>query len=108
MNLKPLKPLADVGLLRAYDPAAPLSVFVDNLELQEITVYPPPLFTMSPRIKVYLAGDIRKFKGYLSGFKPGESVEMGTLEASCDITIVPTDATSKPQEKVAANENKGD
>lgn len=38
----------------------------------DITIYPPPMFLMSPRTKVYLAKDVKKFKGHLSNFQPSD------------------------------------
>lgn len=71
----------------AYDPAG----FIVPTRLdqwQEITVYPePPLFLMSPGMRVYRAKDIKKYRGYLSKFEPCEMTEAGEPEAVITVIV---------------------
>jgi hypothetical protein len=81
-----LKTLTSVTTVRAYEP-----VDIESLDvgMQDITVYPPPLFIMSPRIKLYKAADIVRFKGYLSKFEP-EGLDVDGMPVSVmTITSVP-------------------
>ncbi len=55
-------------------------------QIDEFVVYPPPLFIMSPRTKIYLVEDIRHFKGYLNKFTPSQNSE-GEPEMEVTITI---------------------
>lgn len=57
-------------------------------ELQDITIYPPPLYLMSPRIRLYQAQDIIRLKGYMKVMMPDRIKEMD--EPTMTITITPT------------------
>lgn len=57
--------------------------------MQTITFFGPPLFIMSPRTKIYKAADIKKFKGYLSSFKPEGFIGENEFSYSTTLTIIP-------------------
>ena len=69
--------------VRPYDPS---QFPIELEELQTITVYFPPRFIMSPRIRLYRPEDIQTFKGYLKGFKI-ENVVNGEVEAPITVTF---------------------
>lgn len=75
MTPKKLKCDEEIVLNVNYEPDTSLR---DLLEVeQEITIYPPPLFIMSPRTKLYDAKSIIRFKGYLSKLEFQDTVEFG-------------------------------
>ena len=63
---KRLKAITPVEATASYDP----SVTSELTGAQRITVYLPPLWIMSPGIRVYRARDVIPFDGYLSSFEP--------------------------------------
>lgn len=58
------------------------------IESQEIVIYPPPLFVFSPNQPVYVAKDIRRFKGYLSKFEPVNQGEGEEPQMSITIEVL--------------------
>lgn len=83
---KSLHSLTPITLTAAYEPEK--HAFSEMMgELQDITIYPPPLYIMSPRMKIYDAKSIRHFKGYINKCMPSEAIECETPEMT--ITINP-------------------
>jgi len=88
-QVKRLRPLAEVQARAAYDPRD-YSRLLERLPGDTtIVVYPPPLFIMSPRTRVYLAKDIQTYKGYLHSFKPSDQ-GVGEPALSCLISVTGT------------------
>lgn len=58
-------------------------------KMQDIVIYPPPLFMFPKRMMAYRAKDIRRYKGYLSSFKPVGMVEGETPQMSFGFTLEP-------------------
>lgn len=80
-----VKPLTHGLINVAYGP--PELVPLPECE-QEITVYlGPPIFIMSPRIKIYRKEQIVRMKGFLSSFVPDGASEQGEPEATLTIEI---------------------
>lgn len=86
--LKKLHRMSDLSITAAYEPFESTHSIANVLSksLTTIEFYPPPLFLMSPRTKIYAAKDIRRMKGYLSSFEPVE-VEGEEPQMSIGITI---------------------
>lgn len=87
---KQLKSLEDFTATAAYDPKD-VKEMLDFDTIITITIMPPPLFIMSPRIKLYAAKDIKvhTFKGHIGNFQPEVFDEEGEPVAS--LTITPTE-----------------
>jgi hypothetical protein len=90
-NIQPmavLKTLPSMTFDRAYNPYDLPEAFDLRDRLQDITIYPPPLFIMSPRMKIYDAKSIVKAKGYLDLFVPNNPFETTeSPEATMQIMI---------------------
>lgn len=89
MTPKQLKPVSDVSITGVYDPEDVVKEF-SGLPLQDFEIMPAvPLYLMSPRIRVYRAQDIIRFKGYLSKFEVVEARQQDGPEVV--ITIEPVE-----------------
>lgn len=82
-----LRELGSVTVAVPYDPPIVQTLYEQMGVTQEIVVYPPPLWIMSPGMKVYRAKDIVRFKGYLDRFEPVNIPNENEYEPEVHLTI---------------------
>jgi hypothetical protein len=85
---KELKVGKEVVALKAWDPAVTPGAFLDKL--QDVTIYlGPPLWIMSPRMRIYKAEQVVRRKGYLKSFVPSGFTETEEPTAEFTVTFTP-------------------